>query len=170
MAVRQETGIMPQLIAADFLPQLIWLAITFGALYLIISRLAVPKIGSVIEQRHGRIAADIADAARLKQDTEKAIETYEAALAEARANAHAIVSENRAQMTAEINKEAAALDERLSKKLTEAEVSIAKTRDAAMAQVSGIAQETTEAIVTELLGRKPTKAAISSAVSSAAKG
>ena len=161
---------MPQLITADFLPQLIWLAITFGALYYIISRLAVPKIGSVIEQRHGRIAADVAEASRLKADTEKAIESYEAALAEARANAHAIVSENRAEMTAEINKEAAALDERLSKKLAEAEVSIAKTRDAAMAQVSGIAQETTAAIVTELLGKKPTKAAISSAVSSAAKG
>lgn len=161
---------MPQLIAADFLPQLIWLAITFGALYFIISRLAVPKIGSVIEQRHGHIAADVAEASRLKADTEKAIESYEAALAEARANAHAIVSENRAEMTAEINREASALDERLSKKLAEAEVSIAKTRDAAMAQVSGIAQETTAAIVTELLGKKPTKKAISAAVSSAAKG
>ncbi|MEM7634967.1 MAG: F0F1 ATP synthase subunit B' [Pseudomonadota bacterium] len=161
---------MPQLIVADFLPQLIWLAITFGALYFIISRLAIPKIGSVIEQRHGRIAADVAEASRLKEDTEKAIETYEAALAEARASAHVIVSENRAQMTAEINKEAAALDERLAKKLAEAEVSIAKTRDAAMAQVTGIAQDTTEAIVTELLGKKPAKAAISSAVSSAAKG
>lgn len=161
---------MPQLIVADFLPQLIWLAITFGALYFIISRLAIPKIGSAIEQRHGRIAADIAEASRLKEDTEKAIETYEAALAEARANAHAIVSENRAQMTAEINKEAAALDERLAKQLAEAEASIAKTRDAAMSQVTGIAQDTTEAIVTELLGKKPAKAAISSAVSSAAKG
>ena len=161
---------MPQLIGADFLPQLIWLAITFGALYFIISRLAIPKIGSVIEQRHGRIAADIAEASRLKADTEKASETYEAALAEARANAHSIVREDSAQLTAEINKEAAALDERLAKKLAEAEVSIAKTRDAAMTQVTGIAQDTTEAIVTELLGKKPTKAAISSAVSSAAKG
>lgn len=161
---------MPQLIVADFLPQLIWLAITFGALYLIISRLAIPKIGSVIEQRHGRIATDVAEAARLKADTEKAIESYDAALAEARANAHTIVSENRAQMTAEINKEAAALDERLAKKLAEAEASITKTRDAAMTQVSGIAQETAAAIVTELLGKKPSKAAISSAVSSAAKG
>lgn len=161
---------MPQLIVADFLPQLIWLAITFGALYFIISRLAIPKIGSAIELRHGRIAADIAEASRLKEDTEKAIETYEAALAEARANAHAIVSENRAQMTAEINKEAAALDERLANQLADAEASIAKTRDAAMSQVTGIAQDTTEAIVTELLGKKPAKAAISSAVSSAAKG
>ncbi len=161
---------MPQLIAADFLPQLIWLAITFGALYYIISRLAIPKIGSMIEQRHGRIATDIAEASRLKADTEKAIDSYEAALAEARANAHVIVSENRAKMTAEINREATALDERLSRKLAEAEVAIAKARDAAMAQVSGIAQETTAAIVTELLGKAPTKAAISSAVSSAEKG
>jgi len=161
---------MPQLIVADFLPQLIWLAITFGALYMIISRLAIPKIGSVIEQRHGRIATDVAEAARLKADTEKAIESYEAALAEARANAHTIVSENRAQLTAEINKEAAALDERLAKKLAAAEASITKTRDAAMTQVSGIAQETATAIVTDLLGKKPSKAAISSAVSSAAKG
>ena len=161
---------MPQLVTADFLPQLIWLAITFGALYYIISRMAIPKIGDVIEQRHGRIAADVAEASRLKADTEKAIESYEAALAEARVNAHAIVSENRAEMTAEINKEAAALDERLAKQLADAEVSIAKTRDAAMAQVSGIAQETTAAIVTELLGKAPTKTAVSSAVSAATKG
>jgi F-type H+-transporting ATPase subunit b len=160
---------MPQLIAADFLPQLIWLAITFAALYLIISRLAIPKIGSAIEQRHGRIAADVAEAGRLKEDTEKAIASYEAALAEARSNAHAIISENRAEMNAMIAKEAAEFDAQLAKKLTKAEAQIAKTRDAAMSQVSAIASDTAEAILMQLLGIKPNKAAITKAVSSAGR-
>jgi F-type H+-transporting ATPase subunit b len=161
---------MPQLIAADFLPQLIWLAITFAALYFIISKFAVPKIGSAIEQRHGRIAADVAEAARLKEDTEKAISDYETALAEARSNAHTIVSENRAEMNAMISKEAAEFDAQLSKKLASAEAKIAKTRDAAMSQVSAIAGDTTEAIIAQLLGSKPSKTAISKAVSTANRG
>lgn len=156
---------MPQLVAADFLPQLIWLAITFAALYFIISRFAVPKIGRAIEQRHDRIAADLTAASRFKEDTEKAIATYEAALTEARSKAHAIISQNREQLTSELNKEAAALDEKLSKKLADAETKIARTRKDAMAQVAGIASDTTEAIVAELLGKKPSKAAVSSAIS-----
>jgi F-type H+-transporting ATPase subunit b len=167
--VHQEAGIMPQLITADFLPQLIWLAITFGALYLIISRVAVPKIGSVIEQRHGRIASDIAEASRLKSETDKAIEAYEAELAEARAKAHSIISENRAKLTAELNEEAAEIDRKLADKLAEAEAVIAKTREAAMAEVSGIASETAAAVVSELLGKAPSKSAVSNAVSAANK-
>ncbi len=161
---------MPQLIPADFMPQLIWLAITFGALYFIIARFAVPKIGSAIEQRHGRIATDLAEAARLKDDTEKAIASYEAALAEARSNAHAIISENRTQMNDMLARESSAFQADLSKKLASAEAQINKTRDAAMSQVSGIAGETAEAIVSELLGSKPAKSAVSKAVSAANLG
>ena len=78
---------MPQLDFSMWPPQLIWLAITFGVLYILISKFALPKIGGTIEQRQNRIANDLDEAQRLKDDTEKAIAAYEAALAEARAKA-----------------------------------------------------------------------------------
>lgn len=81
---------LPQLNANDFAPQLFWLAITFALLYVIMSRVALPRIGSVLEERKDKIQRDLATAERLKGETEKALEAYEKALADARANAAAI--------------------------------------------------------------------------------
>jgi F-type H+-transporting ATPase subunit b len=78
---------MPQLEIADFAPQLIWLTITFVTLYLVMARIALPRIGAVIEERRDRIADDLDQAEQLKQKTEKAIAAYEQALAQSRAEA-----------------------------------------------------------------------------------
>ena len=72
---------MPQLVLEDWVPQLIWLAISFVVLYLIMSRVALPRIGTVIEQRRDRIAHDLDQAAHLKQETDQAIAAYESSLA-----------------------------------------------------------------------------------------
>ena len=78
---------MPQLNPLDWAPQLIWLVITFGILYLLMKRVALPKIGSVIEMRQGRIAGDLGEADKLRRETQEAIAAYEQALAEAGAAA-----------------------------------------------------------------------------------
>ena len=84
---------MPQLNPLDWAPQIIWLVITFGILYVLMKRVALPRIGSVIEARHARIAGDIEAADKLRRETQKAIAAYEQALAEAKAKAHAIAQE-----------------------------------------------------------------------------
>lgn len=84
---------MPQLNPLDWAPQLIWLVITFGVLYLLMKWVALPKIGSVIEMRQGRIAGDLEAADKLRRETQEAIAAYEQALAEAKARAHGIAQE-----------------------------------------------------------------------------
>src|SRR5262245_65904427 len=88
---------MPQLNPLDWAPQLIWLVITFGVLYLLMKRVALPKIGSVIEMRQGRLAGDLEAADKLRRETQEAIDAYEQALAEAKAREPAIANEARKQ-------------------------------------------------------------------------
>src|SRR3546814_19653334 len=92
---------MPQLETATFLPQLVWLLITFALLYVLMAKVALPRVAAVIDERKRRLDQDLAEAARLKRETEKAIAEYEQALATARTRAQAIAGEARTQITAD---------------------------------------------------------------------
>lgn len=155
---------MPQLDFATWPPQLIWLAITFGILYLVISKLALPKIGGTIESRQNRIASDLDEAQRLKDDSEKAIVAYETALAEAKARAHSIAQETRDSLNAEIEAERAKLDAQLNSRLADAEARIAATKAEALKSVEQVATEAAGAIVSRLIGGKTTAAAVKKAI------
>lgn len=155
---------MPQLDVHDFAPQLVWLVITFSVLYFIMARMALPRIGAVIEQRRDRIASDLDQAEQLKRKTEEAIAAYEQALAEARAKAHAIAVEARDRLTAEMDRERAEADRKLAAKTAEAEQRIQAAKVAALANVREIASESAAAIVERLIGEKPSQAEIASAL------
>ena len=83
---------MPQFIMGDFAPQIVWLVISFIALYLLMARVALPRVAEVLETRHGRIANDLDQAAQLKSQAETVILEYEEALAEARGNAQSTIA------------------------------------------------------------------------------
>ena len=155
---------MPQLDFATWPPQLIWLAITFGILYLVVSKFALPKIGGTIESRQNRIASDLDEAQRLKDDSEKAIAAYETALAEAKARAHGIAQETRDTLKAEIEAERAALDAQLNSRLADAEARITATKAEALKSVEQVASDAAGAIVSQLIGTKATAAAVKKAV------
>lgn len=148
----------PPFDASTFPSQLFWLAITFGLLYYLMSRMIIPRIGGIIEDRRDRIASDLAEAERLKSETDEAIAGYEQALAEARNKAHAIAQETRDKVTAEIEAKRAEVDADLAKKTEAAEARIAKVRDEAMADVNGIAGDAAEAVVEKLVGSANRKA------------
>jgi len=158
---------MPQLEIADFAPQLIWLAITFASLYLVMARIALPRIGMVIEERRDRIASDLDQAEQLKQKTEEAIATYEQALAQSRAKAHAIALETREKIGAEMETERARIDRQLSEQAEAAEARISASKDAALSQIKDVAADTTQEIVTSLIGGKLTKRDVGGAVTKA---
>jgi F-type H+-transporting ATPase subunit b len=160
---------MPQLDFSTYAPQLIWLAITFIVLYLLMARVALPRIATVIEERRDRIASDLDEAERSKVQSEAAIAAYEAALAEARARAHEIARANRDRLTAEIDAERARVDAEAADKTAEAERAIAAARGAALGEVGAIAGELTEAIVKRLVGGRTPKQKIADAVSAAMK-
>jgi len=158
---------MPQLDFSTWPPQLIWLAITFLSLYFIMLRVALPRIATVLEQRRDRVASDLDDAARMKQETEDAMRSYEAALAEARAKAHALAAENREKLKAEFDRQRAAVDKEIAAQTAQAEERIAAMKNAALAEVDQAAVETAAAIVQALIGSKPPAKDIAAAVKAA---
>jgi len=160
-----KSGGLPQLNQPDFVPQLFWLAVTFGLLYFVMSRIALPRIGEVIEERKDRIQRDLAAAERLKGETEKALETYEKALADARSNASAIARETRGALSTEVEKERKAIEVQLAKKLADAEASIGATKDKALASVKDIAGDTVASIVSALTNLSVSKDEVNKALS-----
>jgi len=160
---------MPQLDTTTWPPQLFWLAVTFIALYIVISRVAIPRTGGAIAKRRATVEGDLAQAQKLKAETDKAVQAYEATLADARARAHGIAQANRDKLAAEIDAERAKLDRALGAKIAEAEKKIAASKMKALGDVRAVAAELATSIVAELIGAKVTKAAAAGAVAKAAK-
>jgi F-type H+-transporting ATPase subunit b len=159
----------PPFQSETFASQLVWLAITFVALYLLMSRVALPRIGSIFEERRDRIADDLAEAQRLKDDSDVAITNYEKALADARNRAQALANDTREQMSAQADERRKALEQQLNAKLAEAERQIAATKTSAMTNVRGIAVDAAAAIVECLIGTAPAAASVEAAVDTALK-
>ena len=155
---------MPQLDFTTFAPQLAWLVITFVALYLFLGRVALPRIGGIIEQRRDRIADDLDEAARFKAQTDDAIAAYEASLATAKAKASGIAQETRDALGAETDKERIKVEDMLGEKARQAEERIAKAKKQAVANIKEVAAETAQAVVQKLIGAKVTKKSASASV------
>ncbi len=160
----EHGGGFPPFQKETFGSQLLWLAIFFVALYLIASKLALPRVGSIIADRRKRISSDLDEAARIKDAADAAIARYEKALADARARAQAIAAKTRDEVNAEAEARRRAVEASLQAKLNAAEQAIAATQTAAMANVQGIAQEAAIAIVARLTGKAPSQAAAAAAV------
>jgi F-type H+-transporting ATPase subunit b len=153
-----------------FASQLVSLLIAFVALYLIVSRIALPRVGSVIDARQNAIDGDLAEAQKLKDASDSALKAYESELAAARSRAQAIGAETRDKLNAASEAERKVLEERLSVKLADAEKTIASTRESAMSNVRGIASDAAAAIVQRLTGVLPDGNAVNSAVDASLKG
>jgi F-type H+-transporting ATPase subunit b len=153
-----------------FASQLVSLLIAFVALYLIVSRIALPRVGSLLDERQDTIDGDLAAAQKLKDKSDAALKAYESELAAARSRAQAISAETREKLNAASEAERKTLEERLSLKLAEAEKTIASTRETAMRNVRGIAADAAGAIVQQLTGVVPDGASLNSAVDASLKG
>jgi F-type H+-transporting ATPase subunit b len=163
-------GAFPPFDPSTFASQLVSLVIAFVALYLIVSRVALPRVGSVIDARQNAIEADLAAAQTLKDESDAALKAYESELAAARARAQGISNETREKLNASSEAERKRLEDQLSVKLAEAEKTITATREAAMRNVRGIAAEAASAIVQRLTGVLPDGKAVNSAVDASLKG
>lgn len=162
-----EHGAFPPFDPATFGSQLLWLAIFFGLLYFLMSRVALPRIGSILSERDNRIAGDLAEAGRLKKETDAAIAAYEQALATARQNAHAIAHAAREEAKAKIAGERTRIEGGLREKLEAAELRIAEVKNRALSEVDAVAKEATETLVEVLLGPRVTQPEVAEAVQSA---
>lgn len=159
-----EAG-FPPFETSTYPSQLLWLAITFGLFYLFLQKVVLPRIGNILEVRRDRIAHDLDQAARNKEEADAAIAAYEQELADARTKAHAIAQSAQDAAKADAEAERKAVEAGLDQKLVEAERRISTVREAAMRDVGTIAEETAGAIVEALIGRKADDAAVAAAVS-----
>lgn len=157
-------GAFPPFNSETFASQLLWLAITFGLLYFIMSRVVLPRISGILEVRRDRISRDLDEAQRLQDESDAALAAYEQELAEAKNRAHKIAQEARDQAKEEADAEREKVEAELDEKLAGAEKQIAKIKSKALAEVDDIATETAVSIVKELIGGTVSKAEISKAV------
>ncbi len=160
---------MPQL-CAEWIPnQVFWLLVTLVVMYLILSRIALPRIGAVLAERKGTITNDLAAAEELKQKAKAAEKAYNDALATARTEAAKIVAAAKADIQKDLDAATARADAEISAKAAESEKKIAEIRAGALEAVDAVARDTAEALVAHL-GGSADAAAISAAVSARLKG
>jgi F-type H+-transporting ATPase subunit b len=150
-----------------FPAQLLWLAITFGLFYIFMKRVVLPRIGGILEVRRDRIQTDLDQAAGLKGEADAAVAAYEQELADARVKANTIGQQARDNAKAEAETQRKKVEAGLEKRLSDAEAHIASIKAAAMKEVGTIAEDTADAIVQQLIGGKPDKAAVAAAVKAA---
>jgi F-type H+-transporting ATPase subunit b len=158
---------MPQFQPEFFSPQLVWLAITFILLYILMSRVALPRIGQVLEERERRINDNLRKAEMRRPEAEVAVAAYERRMADARAKAQETVRGIREQMAAEAAERHQQLNERLAGEIARGEARIAEARAKAVASVRDMAVELAAAAAARLIGGRINESAVASAVDQA---
>jgi F-type H+-transporting ATPase subunit b len=161
---REVKGAFPPFASETYASQLIWFSIAFGLLYYVMSRIALPRVAAVMENRSQRIASDLSEAERLRVESEAAGAAYEKSLEDARTKAKAIAQEMREGLTAESEAQRKRLEAELHERLAVAETTIAARTQEAMASVRGIAADTAAAIVERLTGQAPDRRAVEAAL------
>jgi F-type H+-transporting ATPase subunit b len=157
---------MPQLNFANPLTalQAVWLLVIFLGLYVLLKDWGLPQVARVVDARNASIRQDLDTAQAAKQRAEAAVVEMHQTIARARAAAQARIAEEVARAKAEAAARAAEANQALEARLTEAEAQIAEARNAAMGALRQVAAETTDSVVTRLLGIPPAAGAVNQAV------
>lgn len=143
---------LPQLDPTTFASQIFWLAVTFIVLYLLMSRVALPRVRDVLEERERRITDDLEKAQRLKDESEAVLAEYEKALADARANAQAMFAQAAEQANAEAAKRQQDMAQKLAKQLETAESRVQAAKAAALDNIRQVAIEVARDAAARLTG------------------
>ena len=160
---------MPQLDFSTFPNQIFWLVVTLVVIYLVLSRVALPRIAAVLAERQGTITNDIAGAEELKQKAAEAEAAYEQALADARVEASRIGGEAKAEMQVKVDAAIATADAEIAARTAEGEAKIAEIREGAAAAIKEVAEDTAKAVVAAM-GVDVDDAAVKAAIASRLKG
>jgi F-type H+-transporting ATPase subunit b len=160
---------MPQLDFATWGNQIFWLAIALIAIYVILSKVALPRIAAVLAERQGTITNDIAMAEDLKVKAQEAEDAYQKALVDARAEAHRIVAEAKAEIQSDLDVAIAKADAEIAAKAAESEKEIADIRAGAVEAIQQVAADTAKEIVAAMGGKADDKK-ITAAVDARMKG
>ncbi|MCV2893473.1 F0F1 ATP synthase subunit B' [Lentibacter sp. XHP0401] len=160
---------MPQLDFSTWANQIFWLVVTLVVIYLVLSRVALPRIAAVLAERQGTITNDIAAAEDLKQKAVEAEEAYNQALADARNEANNIIAATKTDIQKDLDVALAKADAEIAAKTAEGEKAIAAIREGALESVKAVAKDTAKELVTAMGGKADAKT-ITAAVTARMKG
>ncbi len=158
---------MPQLVFADYAPQVVWLAITFAVLYMILSRLALPGIARTLGDRETRLKGDLGAAERLRAEAEATLAAYQKAMTEARQKAQIEMKQAAAAAAAEAAKRDSAFMAEVNARTKSAEAAIAAAKTSALADVRSMASAAARELVGRLSGAEPAAADVAAAIEAA---
>jgi F-type H+-transporting ATPase subunit b len=157
----------PPFDSSHFASTLIWLAISFGLLYYLMSKIALPRVEGILKSRADKIASDLQSAHAAREKSERAAADHDKTIADAKAKAQALAQQTQAKITADTDAKHHALEAELNAKLASAEKQIVETKTTAMASVESIAKDAASAIVERLTGRPADAKAVAAAVAKA---
>jgi F-type H+-transporting ATPase subunit b len=160
---------MPQLDFSTYTPQLIWLAITFVVLYFLMAKLALPRIGTALDNRQAKLESDLARAERVKAEAETVLAAYEKAMTDARVKSQALTGQAAADAAAKFAKREAAFAAELNARTADAERRIVATKDAALTDIRSVAAELTQTVLRKVAGVELSPSAAREWVEAAAK-
>lgn len=163
-------GGMPQLDYRLFAPQLVWLAIAFVTLYLVMSRLAVPAISDTLERRQAKIQGDLDAAEKANEDTRALVAAYQKRLADSREDARRLMREQSEADGSAASARLHELNERLAHQIDDAEKRIAKQRDDVMAGLEQMARDIGLEVYGKLTGQAADANVLGGKITAAMKG
>ncbi|WP_420547866.1 F0F1 ATP synthase subunit B' [Curvivirga sp.] len=166
-AAAQAAGGMPQLDPTSYPSQIFWLAVSFAILFLVMWKVALPRVGETLANRQQKLTGDLEKAEQLKADAEKVQEDLDKALADARAEAHAVLAKAADEIAQAQQKRMDAFEADMASQAEEAEKRISAAREQAMASVREVATEVAASVVEKLSGTAADAKALDKALDAA---
>ena len=163
-AFSAESGGMPQLNPEFWISQIFWLTLTFGILYLVLSKLILPKISANLESRKSQILENIEAAEKQREDSETKLKEYEEIISKSRVDAKTIFNQSREKALKDINAKREVLDKQIDDEIVKAEQEIKILRESAPDKINKIAIETSSELVQKLIGAEINNSSISAIV------
>ena len=163
-AFSAESGGMPQLNPEFWISQIFWLTLTFGILYLVLSKLILPKISANLESRKSQILENIEAAEKQREDSETKLKEYEEIISKSRLDSKNIFNQARVKALKDINAKREVLDKQIDDEIFKAEEEIKTLRENAPDKINKIAIETSSELVQKLIGAEINNSSISAIV------
>ena len=163
-AFAAESGGMPQLNPEFWISQIFWLTLTFGILYLVLSKLILPKISANLETRKSQILENIEAAEKQREDSEMKLKEYEEIISKSKLEAKTIFNQAREKALKDINAKKEALEGQIDEEISKAEEEIKTLRNGAPDKINKIAIETSSELIQKLIGAEVNNSSISAIV------
>mgnify|MGYP001327492748 FL=1 len=159
-----EKGGMPQLNPEFWISQIFWLILTFGLLYILLSKIILPKISDNLETRKSQILENIETAENQREESEKKIKDFEKLILESKIKAKNLFNDSRKKVLEDINKKRIALEKEIDGEIKTTEDEIKKLKDTSNEKITKISIETSSELLKQLIGEEVNSSSISAIV------